>query len=167
MILIPEHSRGRIASTRHSRERKKTHGGRSSSGSSTLSRPYQDPSSFNAASCYDLIPSSAKLPCSEIGNTWYSSTGDTKSNRTVIGEKVLIRQQPAAPPPEPQILVLSDQMLERAPTQDKYMKVLSMFGYALLDYTHDINDELIDLTFPYIIIHLGTMQLGLFDPVKN
>ena len=71
------------------------------------------------------------------------------------------------PPPEPQILLLTDQVLERMPQPDKYIKMLSMFGYSIKDYTRDIQDDLIDLTFPYIIVFLGTLQLGLFDSIRN
>ena len=83
--------------------------------------------------------------------------------REVVGERVLIGQQPAQPPSQPQILILSDQMLEKFPRDDKYFKCMSMFGYTLRDYTRDVNDELINLTYPYIIIFLGTMQIGLFE----
>ena len=41
-----------------------------------------------------------------------------------------------------------------------------MFGYSIQDYTADVRDELIDLTYEYVIVFLGTMQLGLFDSLK-
>ena len=85
----------------------------------------------------------------------------------MIGERVYIRQQPAALPWEPQCLILADQMLERFQQPDKYFKLYAMFGYSIQDYTRDIKDELIDLTYPYILIFLGTMQFGLFDWLKN
>ena len=89
--------------------------------------------------------------------------GLVHTDRQVVGDRVLIHQQPASPPAEPQIIVLSDQMLDNFPRNDKYVKCLAMFGYSLVDYTRDINDKLIDLSYPYIIIFLGTMQLGLFE----
>ena len=42
-----------------------------------------------------------------------------------------------------------------------------MFWYTLQDYVRDIDDDLIELTFPYIIVFLGSMQLGLFDSITN
>ena len=42
-----------------------------------------------------------------------------------------------------------------------------MFGYTLQDFTRDVRDDLIDLNYPYIVIFSGTLQLGLFDAIKN
>ena len=58
-------------------------------------------------------------------------------------------------------------MLEKFPQPDKYFKMVCMFGYTIQDFTRDIKDELIELTFPYVVLHLGTLQIGLFDSIKN
>ena len=42
-----------------------------------------------------------------------------------------------------------------------------MTGYSMANYTSDIEMELIDLNYEYILIFLGTMQLGVFDARKN
>ena len=58
-------------------------------------------------------------------------------------------------------------MLDKFPQPDRYIKLLAMFGYTFNDYARDVSDELIDLNYPYIIVHLGTLQIGLFEAVKN
>ena len=58
-------------------------------------------------------------------------------------------------------------MLEKIPQPDKYFKLVSMFGYTIQNYTADVKDELIDLTYEYVVLFLGTMQLGLFDSLRN
>ena len=78
-------------------------------------------------------------------------------------KKVVIRQQPAAPPVMPQILVLSDQMLSNFQHPDKYIKCLAMSGYSMRNYVSDVQDQLIDLNYEHVVIYLGTMQLGVFD----
>ena len=98
---------------------------------------------------------------------WVNQHGEEKVDRQVIGETVFVRQQPAQPPDRPQILILTDQMLEQFPQPDKYFKLCAMFGYTIRDYQCDIEDELIELTYPYIVIFLGSLQLGLFDSIKN
>ena len=113
---------------------------------------------------YEKIPQAARLPCENT--LWVNNRGDVLSERQVIGERVLIRQQPALPPSSPQILVLTDQVMELWQNNDKYLKVIPMMGYTLKNYTQDIRDGFIELQFPYIIIYVGTMQVGLFDPKK-
>ena len=81
----------------------------------------------------------------------------------MIGETVLVRQQPASPPPNPQVLVLADHMAERCSPSDKYLKVTAMVGYTLRNYTQDIRDGFIGMQFPYVVVFMGTMQLGVFD----
>ena len=77
---------------------------------------------------------------------------------------MFLRQQPAALPPVPQVLVMSDQMLEDAQQGDKYLKVLAMVGYTSSNYTQDVRDGFVQvLQYPYIVVFLGTMQLGIFD----
>ena len=140
-------------------------GRRTSSGSSTYSpslpRQCGEEQAMVKSSPHSLIPSSARLRTT--GVTWTNQHGHQLPDREVIGDRVLIRQQPAQPPRQPQILILTDQMLEKFLNEDKYFKCLAMFGYTLADYTRDVKDELIDLNFPYIIIFLGSMQLGLFE----
>ena len=86
--------------------------------------------------------------------------GALEKEQQVVGNKVVIQQQLVAVPPRPQVVVLADQMLERFQRLDKYMNVVAMVGHSISDY---IQDELIDLNYPYIIIFLGTMQLEVFD----
>ena len=121
----------------------------------------------SSQSGFPALPWSARLPDAERTKKWTNQYGKELPDREVIGDKVLIRQQPPYPPERPQILLLTDQMMEKLPQPDKYIKMFSMFGYSLQDYTRDITDELIELTYPYIIVFLGTMQLGLYDSVKN
>ena len=114
-------------------------------------------------SFHDSIPASAKLPCTSQSETvWVNNKGQVKDNRVVLGDRVLIRQQPVSPPPVPQILVLSDQMLSEFQSPDRYIVCTVMSGYTLKDYANDIRDSALDLNYPYIIIYLGTMQLGIF-----
>ena len=81
----------------------------------------------------------------------------------MVGERVLVRQQPASPPPTPQVLVLTDQMMEDWKSQDKYLKVFPMVGYTMLNYAQDIRDGFVELQYPYIVVFLGTMQFVKFD----
>ena len=94
---------------------------------------------------------------------WTNNRGQVQQ-RQVVGDKVLIRQQPAAPPASPEILLLSDQMLSNFQHNDKYMKCLSMVGYTLKDYANGIKDQMIDVNYLYVLCFIGIMQLGLFDP---
>ena len=112
-----------------------------------------------------VVPLMARLPPEE-DVMWINSKGEKRKDRQVVGNKVVIRQQPAAVPPQPQVLVLADQMLERFQHPDKYMNVIAMVGHTINDYVRDIKDELIEMNYPYIIIFLGTMQLGVFDVTK-
>ena len=41
-----------------------------------------------------------------------------------------------------------------------------MVNYSLKDYAKDVVDSLIDLEFPYIVVFLGTMQLGVFEEMQ-
>ena len=80
------------------------------------------------------------------------------------GEQMLIQQQPAGPPQSPEILLLTDEMLSGFKSPDRYIKCMAMFGYSMHNYYQDITDDLIDVSYPYILIFLGTMQLGVFHP---
>ena len=105
------------------------------------------------------IPYTAKLPQQEtIG--FQAKTAE----RQVMGDKVMITQDINMSQARPQILVLTDQMMERVLRPDKYMQVLAMVGYTMNDYLRDVQDELIDLSFPFVVIYIGTMQLGVFEP---
>ena len=133
---------------------------------SDLSASYSQPRDVKVHGNRNILPVAARIPCEDLQNTWVNNKGQVRS-RTVMGERVYLRQQQAGPPPEQQVLVLSDQILTRFPTPDKYIKCLSMVGYDLKAYTSDLELELIDVNFPYIIIFLGTMQLGEFDAIKQ
>ena len=113
---------------------------------------------------YEKIPDSARMPCDSSSTLWVNNRGDTITDPQLIGEKVLAQQQVASPPDTPKILVISDQVLEHHQAGDKYMKVLAMMGYTISNYVLDIRDGFIDLQFPYIVVHLGTMQLKNFIP---
>ena len=109
---------------------------------------------------YDAIPAAARI-LEENEVIWINNKGD-KKQREVIGSRVLIRQQSAAPPLNPEILLLTDQM-KKFQAPDKYIKCISMVGYALKDDTNDIKDSMIDVKFPYVMVFLGSMQLGLYE----
>ena len=148
--------------------RQRNRHGRTQSGSGSSTSAWRRSDSSSGSQSSEMVPSAALLPDSEQpAKVWTNQHGRTLPEREVVGHKVLIRQQPAAPPRQPQVLILTDQMLERFPQPDKYFKLLSMFGYSIQDYTVDVRDELIDLTYEYVIVFLGTMQLGLFDSLKN
>ena len=110
------------------------------------------------------LPFTARIPLDEgeRNTLWVNQHGAVKQ-RDVVGSKILIRQQPAAPPKNPEILVISDEVVANYPRPDKYVKCLAMFGYTMCNYLQDIKDNLIDLNFPYILIYIGTMQLGVFQ----
>ena len=110
------------------------------------------------------LPFAARIPLDEgeCNTLWVNQHGDVK-HRDVVGSKILIRQQPAAPPKSPEILLLSDEIVANYPRPEKYVKCLAMFGYTMRNYLQDIKDDLIDLNFPYILIYIGTMQLGVFQ----
>ena len=114
---------------------------------------------------HDSIPAAARLPPDDDDVMWVNNKGEVKQ-RQVIGSRVLIRQQPAAPPSVPEILVLTDQMLKRFQRPDRYMKCICMSGYALKDFTNNIKDSMFDVSYPYIMIFLGSMQLGLYELKK-
>ena len=108
----------------------------------------------------DRLPLAAWMPdTDEDMQVWVNNKGKEKTKRKVVGEKVLIRRQPAGPPQDPQVLILTDQMLDRFSRPDRYLHVLAMVGYSLKDYIRDVQDELINLQFPCICIFLGTLQL--------
>ena len=132
-----------------------------SGGSSTS--PSSRPGGQAASATYHDIPSTARIQCASADDVLWVNQHQQVKPRRVIGEKVLIRQQPPAPPPTPQILILSDQMLKSFVQPDKYINCIAMVGYSLRDYVKDIQDELIKLDYPYIVFFVGTMQLGTFD----
>ena len=133
-------------------------GGLSSTGSVTST---QSSGSSVLMSFHENIPASAKLPCAQEV-LWVNQKGQSKP-RQVVGDKVLLRQQPAAPPPEPEVLVLSDQMLAQFQNPDKYLRCHIMPGYTIKDYTNDIHDSMTEINFKYIIVFLGTMHVAMFQ----
>ena len=147
-----------------------THGKAAEKGK--LPRPGSRRSSTSTASSvkvelaqfHDSIPVAARIP-SEHDMVWANEKPQGKS-RQVLGNRIMIRQQPAGPPQYPEILVLRDQMLKRFQSPDKYIKCISMSGYALKDFTNDIRDSMLDVNFPYIVVFLGSMQLGLYELKK-
>ena len=134
-------------------------GRRGSSGSNTSTSSVQPRPEIKVP---HTMPFTARLPPDE-NREWINNKGQKNQDREVVGDKVVIRQQPASVPPKPQILVLTDQMMEAFQRPDKYLNVLAMVGYSMMEYVKDVQDDLINLDFPYIVIYLGTMQLGVFD----
>ena len=136
---------------------------RASSGSNTSITSNQSrPGGLSAT-----IPYTARLPAAEMQEPLWVNQHGEPPQREVVGTKVLLRQQPAAPPETPKILVLTDQMMDHFQRPDRYIKCLAMTGYAMDTYTVDIELGLIDLNYEYIVIFLGTMQLGVFEARKN
>ena len=76
--------------------------------------------------------------------------------RKVLGQKVLIRQQPPAPLPNLEVLLLSYQMLSQFVIPDKYFECKIMPGYILSDFANDAKDSLFDLHFPYVVVFLNS-----------
>ena len=95
-----------------------------------------------------------------------NNKGDTYPHREVVGQKVYIRQQPAALPPQPQVQVLTDQVFQAVNRPDKYSSYMIMMGYSMDTYTKDVMDGFVNLEFPYVIVFLGTMQIGVFEPIR-
>ena len=141
------------------------HNRNGSSGSSMCSQPPPVPGKRENCGPEGLPYMARLLQQQSADVIWINQNGKTKQ-RQVVGQRVVIRQQAAGPPTSPQVLVLADQMLECTQRPDKYLHVLAMVNYSLTDYARDIEDELIDLNYPHIIIFLGTMQLGIFEAVK-
>ena len=141
-------------------------GRRPSSGSSTSTQSHQSHGFIGVS--YENIPASACMPAcmtTDPGEVlWVNNKGDTLPQRQVIGEKVYVRQQPAAPPPTPQILLLSDQMMAAFQENDRYIDPAIKSGYAVVNFTQDIQDGMINLDYPYVAVFLGTMQLASFEP---
>ena len=81
----------------------------------------------------------------------------------VVGNKVSVSQAVTHPPEQPQILLLSNQMLSKFQRPDHYFYCWSMTGYTLRNYINDIQDQLIDMDLDRIMVFLGTMQLGIFN----
>ena len=106
---------------------------------------------------HDSIPHSARLPDQDV--LWVNSKGQTKQ-RQVIGDRILLRQQPAAPPPEPEILLFTDQVLIQFQTLDKYIKCVAMIGYTIKDFANDIRESMFDIKYKYVVVHMETLQLG-------
>ena len=112
-------------------------------------------------SFHDNILETAKLPIQEV--LWVNNKGMQKTSQQVVGDKVLLRQQPAAPLVQPEVLLLTDQTLEQFQSPDKYIKCLAMSGFAMEDFTNDIKDGMLDIDYKYIIIHLGTLQIAQYS----
>ena len=113
------------------------------------------------------IPFAARIPADESQcNTLWVNQHRQKMHRQVVGSRVLIRQQPAAPPQSPEVLLLTDEMMANLPKPDKYMQCHVMYGYTFRNFFQDVADDLIDVNFSYIVIYLGTMQLGVFEVQK-
>ena len=111
-------------------------------------------------SFHNNIPASAKLPLDEV--LWVNNKGQQKP-RQVVGDKVMLRQQPAALPQSPEVLLLTDQTLQEFQSPDKYIKCISLMGYALPDFTNDIRDGMIDVNYKYVIVHLATLQIAQYS----
>ena len=73
-----------------------------------------------------------------------------------------------APPSAPEVLVLSDEMMDRFQGPDKYMHCLAMMGYDMPQYAEEIAAGLINVKkYRFVIVFLGTMQIGRFEPNRN
>ena len=129
-----------------------------SSGSTTSMQ--SEASSVQLVAFHDSIPSGAKLPADDV--LWVNHKGQVKK-REVVGQCVWIRQQPPGLPSNPEILLITDQMMEGFQVPDKYIVPTIRVGYSLQDYTNDIKDSALDLNFPYILVYIRTLQLRMFD----
>ena len=99
------------------------------------------------AKMVDFIPASAKLQCVDVRNVQWTSVKGPKQEDKCIKEKILVRKQPDCPSPDPQVLVLSDQMLQAYPEPDKCIKCLAKAGYSIKDYTREIQEGGIELSY--------------------
>ena len=95
--------------------------------------------------------------------SWDATRAGPRPSRQVVGDKVVITQEVATCLSSPQVLVLTDQLMEAVAHPDRYLHVLVMVGYSFTDYLRDLQDELIDLNFKHIMFFLGSMQLGVLD----
>ena len=113
-------------------------------------------------SFHEAIPDEARLNETQDQVVWMNNKGQHKQ-REVVGDRVYIRQQPPLPPKQPEILLLADQMLEGFQVPDKYFHINIMVGYSLQDFINDMRDSAFDHRYPYIMVFLGSLQLGRFD----
>ena len=161
VVVVVGPPRGRGQGRAHGRGAEKSKQvGRGAAGYSTPKT--SEPSRQPLMDFHQNIPAAAKLP-EDI--PWMNNKGQVKQ-RQVVGSRIMIRQQPAAPPPSPEVLLITDEVLTNFQQPDKYIKAYAMQGYTLQDYTNDIRYSMIEIKYPYIVVHLGTMQLGVFDPKK-
>ena len=112
------------------------------------------------------IPLAARIPQENPADVLWVNQHGERQQRQVIGDHVLIHQQLAAPPRAQEVLLLTDEIVSSMDPRDKYIKCISMFRYMFKNYAQDIRNELIDINFPYIVFHIGSMQLGQFEPRK-
>ena len=140
--------------------------GRCGSASSTITiTSMQSHQSIGGEKFHSNIPATARLPCDDFTDTLWVDGSNAGRTRQMMGDTVMVKQ-PKKVAQEQQIIVLSDQMLFNFVNNDKYIKCVSMPGYALRDFTNDITDQSVDLNFVHVILFLGTLQLGVFEP-KN
>ena len=170
VVIHPPKGRGRAriivkASTDRAKPGKRgNHGPATSKQSSRASTP-ASVVVLPTTSFHDNIPASAKLPCekdAQEDTLWVNNQGEEKA-RQVIGDRVYIRQQPAAVPQHTPILLITDQIMRNFAAPDRYIQCVNRMGYTLDDYTNDIRDSSMDLQFPYILVFLGTLRLGKFQ----
>ena len=81
--------------------------------------------------------------------------------------RINVKEQSSGPPSMPEVLVLSDKMLQNFMSPDKYISCVSKQGYTLRDYIRHITAGGFYLNYKYIIIFMGTLQLGVFDAAQN
>ena len=84
-------------------------------------------------------------------------------SRQVLGEADVLQSNNRKQPSKLEIMVLSDQMMKEFRSLDKYMVCHAMRGYDWNNFRMDIEDDLIDVSTPHVIIFLGTMQLSIFE----
>ena len=105
---------------------------------------------------------SARVLCQTLTVSVNSQQGS--SSRKVVTEAAAGGATAGGPPVSPQILLLSDQMLEQFVRPDKYIKCLAMKDYDWKQFARDIEDDLIDVDLPHCVVFLGAMQLGIYEP---
>ena len=136
VVIKPVRGRGRTKSGKGKQQ--EFWPGRSGASGSVMSIA-SSPSQSQSSSFHEGIPAAAKLTTDE-DVLWVNNRGDVKA-REVVGNRVFLRQQPHAPPPVPQILLLTDQMMAKFQTPDKYIEAKIMPGYDLKDFTNDVKDD--------------------------
>ena len=75
-----------------------------------------------------------------------------------------IKDRATGPPPFPEVLVLSDRMMEHFQCPDKYITCISKTHHTIREYCQDIAMGTVYLNYKYIVLFVGTLHLGVIDP---